>query len=121
MSDNDKNIGSTSGVTSGVIGGIVDANGNKRAADDRFFLTKLTSKGGDWAKRNPVKTTIGAAIVGPVIAQRVISPAYDWAKRGVKGLVGKKVEDRISSEAKNAMSAGDILGLVAGSVGKLIK
>jgi hypothetical protein len=97
------------------------AGEQQRSDDDRFFLLKLTDKGGEWAKNNPVKTTLGAAIIGPVIASRVVAPAYDWAKDGVTGLFKKKVADKVATEAKNAMSIGDALGFVASSIGSLVK
>jgi len=85
------------------------------------FASRMFAAGGSWAKKNPAKTTIVAAIIGPVIAQRAVVPAYDWAKAGIVSLFSKKAEDKIAAEAKNAMSVGDVIGLVASSVGKLVK
>lgn len=95
------------------------ATGAANAAANRFFVLKLMDRAQNWVSENPIKSTVVIATVAPAVGNRVVVPAYDWAKEGIKGLFAKKVVDKAATEAKNAMSIGDVLGVIAGSIGKL--
>jgi hypothetical protein len=71
------------------------------------------------ADNNPMVASAIAAGVGIGVSTRVVGPLYDKAKGAVAGMLGRKAANKVSAEVKNAMSLGDVLGVVAGAIGKL--
>lgn len=111
--ENDK--GSGGGVTP------LNVKGSDKEAGDLSFRMKLKDRVSQWGEDHPITVTAGICVVGPVVGQRVVAPAYDWAKKGIVGLFAKKATDKVATETKNAISVGDVLGVLGDAVGVLIK
>jgi len=93
---------------------------SKKEVQAARFYDRAMDYGSDLVDRHAFIATVGAAAAGHQISKRVFDPAGRAIARTVKGVMAKKVTDKVTNEVKGAFSIGDVADGIAGAFGRLL-
>ena len=93
---------------------------SRKEVEAARFYDRAMDYGSDLVNRHAFVATIGAAAAGHQLSKRVLDPAGRAMVGAVKGVMAKKVTDKVTHEVKGAISLSDVADGIGAAFGKLL-